>query len=435
MSLLSSSDGLVAELPVNLRSKVLSDLSYADLTHMSQTNKRNMELIQLEVCRRYEVKFGDWPSSAMSFVEIITVLNLRMVEALNEHQIFNALIEDDAAPARPRRIALKIPLSTEDGSPSLQVQINYGLGFSRSEREWYCVDYLQPVERSHPYAPYRKKIQLSKLKAGDKVVLIKDDDDEDAPEGILGDESAVFNDEDELTDGVVGYITDKPPNYSKVAVACGIPEDAFKNIKANDLDIRHVHFPDGLKIVKGAAFYACDGLNCPLYFPKTLEQIEEYAFLRCKRLTGVIRFPKSLKHLGYRAFAKTSITGVEFPNDAIANFIQGDDWPSWPFDECHKLVSVHVPASASLQCIPQFAGVPMFPETTQVKCSVEFFQMHRDHFPKCTAPIFIAEAVNAAAAAAAEGAAAPTKALFVQDKGAFKTIDYCLKDGLVLPQL
>ena len=213
------------------------------------------------------------------------------------------------------------------------------------------------------------------------------------------------------------------------------------------LTIGHVHFPNGLKSIDDGAFDDAHQLwTFSLYLPDSIQYIgrQAFSFIGACRGQKRLHLPSNLKLLVEGAFSGAEIEGIVFPENASENLIQVVS--GRPFEYCKKLTFMRFPASVSLECIPQTVRRIGTKALRTVECTDRFWNKHGAKFAKHSpehvsilmkdqhedaAPIDTAESGNAAAAAAAEGAAAPTKALFGQEKGAFKTIDYCLQDGLV----
>ena len=93
------------------------------------------------------------------------------------------------------------------------------------------------------------------------------------------------------------------------SVVTVIDEKAFYN----NIRLKSIILPEGLKSIKSEAFYRCRNLET-ITFPNTLEEIGDYAFWGTN-ITGKLLLPKNLRKLGIRAFSCcNNISSVTIPS-------------------------------------------------------------------------------------------------------------------------
>ncbi len=130
----------------------------------------------------------------------------------------------------------------------------------------------------------------------------------------------------------------------------------------HDSEIKSVHIPEGVEVVKRSMFYKCTQLEAVI-FPSTLKAIEDFAFYGCEALKKIdLNRCKVLEVIGTSAFEGCkSMTGLVIPDAVIAieeaAFLgcQGIETVGFPgdsqleilgshaFKDCEKIKSIILP--------------------------------------------------------------------------------------------
>ena len=87
------------------------------------------------------------------------------------------------------------------------------------------------------------------------------------------------------------------------------------------LNLKCVHFSEGLETIGKEAFYECKSLE-KMTFPKSLQKIGQFSFFCCDSLKKV-KIPGNVKTIEYKAFAGCdNLTDQAFYNSLLSGGVQ-----------------------------------------------------------------------------------------------------------------
>jgi len=125
----------------------------------------------------------------------------------------------------------------------------------------------------------------------------------------------------------------------------------------HDSEIKSVHIPEGVEVVKRSMFYKCTQLET-VSFPSTLKAIEDFAFYGCEALKKIeLGNCKVLEVIGTSAFEGCkAMTGLAIPDAVIAI-------EEAAFLGCQGIEAVEFPGNSQLEIL----GSHVFKDCSQIK--------------------------------------------------------------------